>query len=714
MPTPCNCNDQYQHPCAQTPCITVENCDCPTKLQTKCVTFEGDDLPITGIKKNTIETTMWQQLDAYLGKLKTDLLNGMNLVNLGTVGARIYRGIDLLGRKEVRRINKTGNLITVTENTDDITIGLDETALSAIINTNEKTTTISNLAGTGAKVYNESPSVTGNITDFRLRRIQKQDLSVGANIIASVTETVNDININVKPIVTSNLLIIDNLTNIGISAKEIVSNNLLITNTATQTTINTKDIVSDTLVVTSTPTQIKIDTPQLGAIPALYVNNSYPPIYTEWLSAGGNMDSNFVYKGMGTLAKPFTDGIRFTSPTTSVKIVNTAIQNALNSYVGLGGRGFTVGSTLPEKLGQQVIIQSSSQEYVFNGDFNYFGIRVKLEEGAFVKHTAINSDWLFDFDLFGDNIYFYPDFIVEKNARLIIQKNGFRNRGSNFNGTSFTNSKVVRIQGEGSIRQTHISTTDSNIYTIIESNFLNLPGFVNDLNSTFDIKNITLYTITQTLIKVGSALTGGQVNGEGRILDFKNVRFNYGDIGQNTPPTARPIKIGGTCYTRFENCDFYVFSNQVIASIFDLNHNCQVNLNSPLFNGTISNLFHSESLTQKPGLTCINSRVLDGIYIGESIGTPNRFIFTTNLSVGKWDTIYFNNNFINRGVINYDKIDLVTSNLIGTINYIGNEGFSRQVVLNLPKLTSSNAVTFLGKGSMYLDFTTGALSVVTN
>ena len=193
MPTPCNCNDQYQHPCAQTPCITVENCDCPTKLQTKCVTFEGDDLPITGIKKNTIETTMWQQLDAYLGKLKTDLLNGMNLVNLGTVGARIYRGIDLLGRKEVRRINKTGNLITVTENTDDIVIGLDTIALQTVINNSLPIISPQidyNAINVGEVTASDILKDELNNT-FRFRKIKTQNKGVGVEIL-NVQTIVND------------------------------------------------------------------------------------------------------------------------------------------------------------------------------------------------------------------------------------------------------------------------------------------------------------------------------------------------------------------------------------------------------------------------------------------------------------------------------------------------------------------------------------------
>ena len=710
----CNCNDQYQHPCAQTPCITPQDCACPTILKTDCSVYNGDDLPVTGIKKNTIETNMWQQLDAYLGKLKTDLLGGMNLVNLGTIGARIYKGIDLLGRKEIRRLIKIGNLVTVTENTDDISVGIDEGALSTFITAStptQKTYSATNV-GTGVGVLKDTTTLLNN-TQFNFRKITKKDLGLGASVIASVQESIlgTEIEIGVKKIKTDNLLITDTPLDILINQKPIITNNLLITENTTNVLINQKDIISDTLIITNNATQIKIDTLQASAIPALYVNNTYLPTYREWFLEGGNINLNYIYKGMGTLAKPFIDGIRFTSETTSVRVVNTAIQNALNSYVGIGGRGLTFNSTLPEKLGQQIIIQSFSQGYLFEGDFNYFGINIKLEEGVYVTHSPSISDWLFDFDLFGDNVYFYSQFIIEKNSRLVIQKNGFRNRGSNFIGSGYINSKTISILGDGLILQSHISLADSTIYTVIESNFLNLSGFVNDANATFNVKNISISTLTQTLVKAGSALTGGLSNGEGRILDFKNVLFNYSSIGQNTPTTARPIKIAGTCYIRFENCNFYIFSNQIIDSLFELNHNCILNLNSPLFNGTISNLFYSQSMTQKPNLICINSRVIDGIYLGGEIGTPNRFIFATNLSTGKWDTIYFNNNFINRGLIDYQKIDLI-NNSTGTINFIGNEGFARQVVLNLPFMTPSNAAISLSKNAAYINSSTGALSVV--
>lgn len=248
----CNCNDNtYQHPCAQTPCVTTTNCDCPTNLQTKCSVFEGDDLPCTGIKKNTILTTVLQQLDAFICKLKDDLLNGMTLVNLGTVGARVYKGIDLLGRKEIRRINKIGNLITVTENTNDIIVGLDEIALATTINTNQKTVTVSNIGVSGAEIYDELPIVIGNNINYNFRKIKTNNSGIlGEAILKTEITNVNDI------------------------------------------TIESKRLDSNTLEITSSVdgNRILINTPTISEIPSITINSAYT----------GTVET-------GSVSKPFKD-----------------------------------------------------------------------------------------------------------------------------------------------------------------------------------------------------------------------------------------------------------------------------------------------------------------------------------------------------------------------------------------------------------------------
>lgn len=53
--------------CNQPPNCTTNDCSCPIKdLSTDCVLYTGDDLPCSGIKKNTIITELIQQLDTFV------------------------------------------------------------------------------------------------------------------------------------------------------------------------------------------------------------------------------------------------------------------------------------------------------------------------------------------------------------------------------------------------------------------------------------------------------------------------------------------------------------------------------------------------------------------------------------------------------------------------------------------------------------------------
>ena len=97
-----NCNQIEEYNlCNPSPCVETQSCDCPTLLQTKCVTYEGDDLECSGINSGTILTELIQQLDAFICEKVNDITNALTLKNVG-LGAEVYKGIDLLGRKEIR------------------------------------------------------------------------------------------------------------------------------------------------------------------------------------------------------------------------------------------------------------------------------------------------------------------------------------------------------------------------------------------------------------------------------------------------------------------------------------------------------------------------------------------------------------------------------------------------------------------------------------
>ena len=156
---------------------------------------------------------------------------------------------------------------------------------------------------------------------------------------------------------------------------------------------------SETLNITLDENKVKINTPSSAQIPALYVNNLYVPTYDDWVRAGGNLVTNpsFVYKGEGTLAKPFTDSIRYTSTSANTITANTSIQNALDAYVGTGTR------LLPEKSGQQLIIQNNNIGYTFSGNFSYSSLNLLIQGNV----TATTTDWIVDMD----NTSFFDAFL---------------------------------------------------------------------------------------------------------------------------------------------------------------------------------------------------------------------------------------------------------------------------------------------------------------
>ena len=177
----CNCNQQTNYNiCNPVPCQEPQDCSCPTILSTDCVTYGGDDLECSGIKKGTILTELIQQLDAFICKVREDLINAFTLKNIG-LGARIYKGVDLLGRKEIRTITKTGDLLVVTENTNDVNLTIDEDALNEAIS-------IDNV-GTGVESYKGFNSTTNT---HEIRTITKTgDLIV-------VTQNANDISVSIN------------------------------------------------------------------------------------------------------------------------------------------------------------------------------------------------------------------------------------------------------------------------------------------------------------------------------------------------------------------------------------------------------------------------------------------------------------------------------------------------------------------------------------
>lgn len=95
--------------------------------------------------------------------------------SIGT-GAKIHKGLNATtGGKEFRSITKVGDLIVITENTNDVAITIDETELGTFIQSSQITYTGSNL-GTGASVYKDTTSGV-----HRFKKLKSTDSSVTLN-----------------------------------------------------------------------------------------------------------------------------------------------------------------------------------------------------------------------------------------------------------------------------------------------------------------------------------------------------------------------------------------------------------------------------------------------------------------------------------------------------------------------------------------------------
>ena len=380
--TKCNETTTTNHICAPKPCDIVTVCDCPTKLQTKCVTFEGDDLPITGIKKNTIETTMWQQLDAWLGKMREDIIKTFNIVNIG-LGAKIYKGVNLIGEKELKSITKTGSLITLTENTSDIAVGIDTTALTTFVtalSTTQKTYSAVNI-GTGVSVLKDSTTLLNN-TQFNLRKITKKDLGVGASVIASVQESTlgTEIEIGVKKIKTDTLLITDGTADILINQKKLKSTDgsVTITESIADIDFSVSGVVtpdgSETKVVGGTNTTIT----GVGTTLNPYVVNSITKI--------NNGVTTTVF-GNGSILTPFI--VETTNPQ-KVITSNHVLSNLDNNYVLFINTSSDITITIPIGLADNFqcgFIQETAFETAF---VSVIGVTLKNPIGFRIKGQKYN------------------------------------------------------------------------------------------------------------------------------------------------------------------------------------------------------------------------------------------------------------------------------------------------------------------------------------
>lgn len=99
-----------------------ETCTCPVEITTNCITL-AEDLSCSGVVAGTNFTEALQQFDEFVCDAVSQLGGTTNLISVGD-GAEIYKGIDGLGRREIKSITSTDDSITITENTNSIDLSV--------------------------------------------------------------------------------------------------------------------------------------------------------------------------------------------------------------------------------------------------------------------------------------------------------------------------------------------------------------------------------------------------------------------------------------------------------------------------------------------------------------------------------------------------------------------------------------------------------------
>lgn len=100
-----------------------ENCACEVKdLSTNCIIL-AEDLTCSGVSAGTNFTEALQQLDEFVCDAISQIGTPTNLISVGE-GAEVYKGVDGLGRREIKSLTSTDDSVTITEGTNTIDLSV--------------------------------------------------------------------------------------------------------------------------------------------------------------------------------------------------------------------------------------------------------------------------------------------------------------------------------------------------------------------------------------------------------------------------------------------------------------------------------------------------------------------------------------------------------------------------------------------------------------
>ena len=103
-------------------------CTCEARVTSDCVTVSGATSNCLAIDDNLLLTDYLTQMDERICEKVDSVTNFIALENVGT-GSQLYKGDNLLGKKQIRTVKSLDTALIVTETADEIQLDLNIPAI---------------------------------------------------------------------------------------------------------------------------------------------------------------------------------------------------------------------------------------------------------------------------------------------------------------------------------------------------------------------------------------------------------------------------------------------------------------------------------------------------------------------------------------------------------------------------------------------------------
>jgi len=354
------------------------------------------------------------------------------------------------------------------------------------------------------------------------------------------------------------------------------------------------------------------------------------------------------------------------------------IAGAITAYIG------TTGDAQDPQFKNSDIIVQKGAGYTFTGDFilNMGAGNIVLEEGAIVVSNP-NTDWLCDYDTLSDTEIATINIILKEDSRLILQKNGFRNRGTSVDNSAFVDYKKISISGTGEVFQSSTSLTNS--YVMFESNYTTNDTYNNDGAIQIDISGVVVVTNTQSIYKIG---------GNSQIAFTGCSNFYIQALTGLSTSTVFCNQIGGVVTILNTNISVSPFFAITLDKVFPISKTVGIpstlRIDGCLIGGRMTTLISNET-SEESTVNISNISSQTGLLVCTNIAKSPSVLWTKFIA--------FNSIFVS-GVVDQTQVDLTAGNTISTTNI-----FNSKVVESL-QVFGSRALAVAGglqKGNAFIN-----------